>query len=215
MNSKCWLNVLYYQFQQTLLPRKKLGCRNFPLTAILVFDVDANEIGFAPFVVKNCVLEVIINSFDWKKQEFKTFHPQNKSFITPLVTVKSFRTVLILGLITVWRPQNWNDCKKSVWFAQLLSSWMKFNMNAEIYSIEQQENCVSTPESNVSVLTELEEGNNYFIFISFVHSPQMSNDLIGQGSSRRMFSKVHHPIKNGGEFLPSLWNNFLDRSMSV
>jgi len=61
---------------------------------------------------------------------------------------------------------------------------MKFNMNAERYSIEQQENCVSTPESNVSVLTELEEGNNYFIFISFVHSPQMSNDLIGQGSSR-------------------------------
>jgi hypothetical protein len=33
-------------------------------------------------------------------------------------------------------------------------------MNAERYSIEQQENCVSTPESNVSVLTELEEGNN-------------------------------------------------------
>jgi len=106
--------------------------------------------------------------------------------------------------------------QKSVWFAaQLLSSWMKFNMNAERYSIEQQENCVSTPESNVSVLTELEEGNNYFIFISFVHSPQMSNDLIGQGSSRRMFSKVHHPIKNGGEFLPSTWNNFLDRSMCL
>ena len=57
-------------------------------------------------------------------------------------------------------------------------------MNAERYSIEQQENCVSTPESNVSVLSDLEEGNNYFIFISFVHSPQMSNDLIGQGSSR-------------------------------
>ena len=99
-------------------------------------------------------------------------------------TVKSFRMVLILGLITVWRPQNWNDCKKSVWFAaQLLSSWMKFNMNAERYSMEQQENCVSTPEYNVSVLTEL-EGNNYLIFISFVHSPQMSNNLIGQGSSR-------------------------------
>ena len=61
---------------------------------------------------------------------------------------------------------------------------MKFNMNAERYSIEQQENCVSTPESNVSVLTELEEGNNYLIFISFVHSSEMSNDLIGQGSSR-------------------------------
>ena len=61
---------------------------------------------------------------------------------------------------------------------------MKFNMNAERYSIEQQKNCVSTPESNVSVLTELEEGNNYFIFISFVHSPQMSNNLFGQGSSQ-------------------------------
>ena len=62
-------------------------------------------------------------------------------------------------------------------------------MNAEKYSIEQQENCVSTPESNVSVPTELEEGNIYLIFIYFVHSPQMSNDLIGQGSSR-MFSKA-------------------------
>jgi len=37
---------------------------------------------------------------------------------------------------------------------------MKFNMNAERYSIEQQENCGTTPESNVSVVTELEEGNN-------------------------------------------------------
>ena len=60
---------------------------------------------------------------------------------------------------------------------------MKFNMNAERYSIEQQEICVSTPESNVSVLTELEERNNSLIFICFVHLPQM-NDLIGQGSSR-------------------------------
>ena len=67
VNSKCWLNVLYYQFQQTLLPRKKLGCRNFPLTAILVFDVDANEIGFAPFVMKNCVLQV--KSFMIEKQK--------------------------------------------------------------------------------------------------------------------------------------------------
>ena len=45
---------------------------------------------------------------------------------------------------------------------------MKLNMNAEIYSIEQQENFVSTPESNVSVLTELEEGKNEEMFISFV-----------------------------------------------
>ena len=66
---------------------------------------------------------------------------------------------------------------------------MKFNMNAaaERYSIEQQENCVSTPESNVLVLTELEEGNNYLIFIYFVHSPQMSNDLIG--AALEVFSK--------------------------
>ena len=74
---------------------------------------------------------------------------------------------------------------------------MKFNMNAERYSIEQQENCVSTPESNVSVLTELEEGNNYFIFISFVHSPQMSNDLIGQGSSRSVLEAPPSNQKQG------------------
>ena len=75
-------------------------------------------------------------------------------------------------------------------------------MNAERYSIEQQENCVSTPESNVSVLTELEEGNNYFIFISFVHSPQMSNDLIGQGSSRSVLEACSRrsTIQNGANF---------------
>ena len=30
-----------------------------------------------------------------------------------------------------------------------------------------------------------------------------------------MFSKVHHPIKNGGEFLPSMWKNFLNWSMCL
>jgi len=69
---------------------------------------------------------------------------------------------------------------------------MKFNMNAERYSIEQQENCVSTPESNVSVLTELEEGKNY--------SPQMSNDLIGQGSSRSVLEAYTIQSKTGVDF---------------
>ena len=98
---------------------------------------------------------------------------------------------------------------------------MKFNMNAERYSIEQQENCVSTPEYNVLVLTELEEGNNLLMFISFKFCSLASNversDWPGQLSkySQSMFSKVHHPIKNGGGFLPSKWHNFLDRSMCL
>ena len=45
---------------------------------------------------------------------------------------------------------------------------MKFNMNAEGYSIEQQENFVSTPESNVLVLTEFEEGRHNIINVHFL-----------------------------------------------
>ena len=59
------------------IPRKKLGCRTFPLTAILVFDVDANEIGFAPFVVKNCVLEVKFFMIE-KKKNSKLFTLKTK-----------------------------------------------------------------------------------------------------------------------------------------
>ena len=82
---------------------------------------------------------------------------------------------------------------------------MKFNMNAERYSIEQQENCVSTPESNVLVLTELEEGNNL---------PQMSNDLIGQGSSRSVLEACSRrstiQSKMGADFSQASETTFLD-----